>query len=201
MKERPILFSGPMVRALLAGTKTQTRRIVKPQPAPDQQPRTVIGSSGFVYVMDNAPLLPYPEVRRVRWDCPYGQPGDRLWVRETFGHFERNDNFTPGCEVFYRADGGCLEIEPWRPSIHMPRWASRITLEITGVRVERLQDIDISAAQAEGVSDTGSLILDSAGNEQGGPIAEYAVLWEQINGPGSWDANPWVWVLEFRRLP
>ena len=190
-----------MVRALLAGTKTQTRRIVKPQPAPDQQPRTVIGSSGFVYVMDNAPLLPYPEVRRVRWDCPYGQPGDRLWVRETFGHFERNDNFTPGCEVFYRADGGCLEIEPWRPSIHMPRWASRITLEITGVRVERLQDIDISAAQAEGVSDTGSLILDSAGNEQGGPIAEYAVLWEQINGPGSWDANPWVWVLEFRRLP
>ena len=82
----------------------------------------------------------------------------------------------------------------------MPRWASRITLEITGVRVERLQDIDISAAQAEGVSDTGSLILDSAGNEQGGPIAEYAVLWEQINGPGSWDANPWVWVVEFRKV-
>jgi len=83
----------------------------------------------------------------------------------------------------------------------MPRWASRITLELTGVRVERLQDIDLADALAEGISDTGALILDSAGNEQGGPIAEYAVLWEQINGTGSWDANPWVWVLDFKSLP
>ena len=184
MKERPILFSAPMVRAILDGRKTVTRRIVK---ARDLE------------WMDVHQGLREPDNAE---RCPYGQPGgDRLYVRETFGHFERNENFAPGCEVFYRADGESLAVEPWRPSIHMPRWASRITLEVTGVRVERLQDIDLADALAEGISDTGALILDSAGNEQGGPIAEYAVLWEQINGTGSWDANPWVWVIEFRRLP
>ena len=184
MKEKPILFSGPMIRAILANTKTQTRRAFKTK-------------NGGVW--PNANDL--PGMRQILRSCPYGQPGDRLWVRETFGHFERNENFAPGCEVFYRADGESLAVEPWRPSIHMPRWASRITLEITGVRVERLQKIDIADAQAEGVSDTGAFILDGEGNEQGGPIAEYAVLWEQINGPGSWDANPWVWVLDFKGLP
>ena len=196
MKERPILFSGAMVRALLAGTKTQTRRVMKPQP------RRVDGGVPF----GDAPQWAHAEPGTAMMRCPYGQRGDRLWVRETF------QRFTDDGETLYKADPAGLEamnelmrdeyIEArWRPSIHMPRWASRITLEITSVRVERLQDIDISAAQAEGVSDTGPLILDSAGNEQGGPIAEYAVLWEQINGPGSWDANPWVWVVEFRRLP
>ena len=82
----------------------------------------------------------------------------------------------------------------------MPRWASRITLEITSVRVERLQEISEADAQAEGVTDTSALILDRAGKTQGGPIAEYAVFWESINGPGSWDANPWVWAIGFRRL-
>ena len=196
MKERPILFNGSMVRALLAGTKTQTRRVMKPQP------RRVDGGVPF----GDAPQWAHAEPGTAMMRCPYGQRGDRLWVRETF------QRFTDDGETLYKADPAGLEamnelmrdeyIEArWRPSIHMPRWASRITLEITSVRVERLQDIDISAAQAEGVSDTGPLILDSAGNEQGGPIAEYAVLWEQINGPGSWDANPWVWVVEFRRLP
>ena len=203
MKERPILFSGPMVRALLAGTKTQTRRVVKPQPAPDQQPRTVIGSSGFVYVMDNAPLLSYPEVRRVRWDCPYGQPGDRLWMRESFSGpwcMEAQDGIAAAppskwgesSQIWYWADGEPTHGD-WtrpRPSIHMPRWASRITLEITSVRVERLQDISEADAIAEGVyTDPASPAYDA-----------YAQLWDEINGPGSWAANPWVWVLELRRI-
>ena len=203
MKERPILFNAPMVRAILDGRKTVTRRVVKPQPAGEIRR----GEPDFNHWIDTK----YWERQNQKenrgigtrgFACPYGQPGgDRLYVRETFGHFERNENFAPGCDVFYRADGESLALEPWRPSIHMPRAASRITLEITSVRVERLQDIDLADALAEGISDTGALILDSAGNEQGGPIAEYAVLWEQINGPDSWAANPWVWVIEFRRLP
>ena len=104
MKERPILFSAPMVRALLAGTKTQTRRIIKPQHL-------------AFFNQDAAAMLSDWNERPL----PYGQPGDRLWVRETFGHFECNQHFKPGCNVYYRADGNCLELEPWRPSIHMPR--------------------------------------------------------------------------------
>lgn len=202
MKERPILFSGPMVRALLAGTKTQTRRVVKPQPAPDQQPRTVIGSSGFVYVMDNAPLLSYPEVRRVRWDCPYGQPGDRLWVRETW---HDASSALHSCAL-YRADGGEIYGGKWAPSIHMPRWASRITLEITGVRVERLQDISEADARSEGCTQNHNGYFWGGPHQTGGmkqmatALQAYQDLWESINGPGSWDANPWVWVLEFRRI-
>lgn len=188
MKERPILFSGAMVRALLAGTKTQTRRVVKMKP--HQQIEQRDDGTNWPWMYDS-------ERDADAWlTCPYGKPGDWLWVRETW---HDASSALHSCAL-YRADGGEIYGGKWAPSIHMPRWASRITLEITSVRVERLQDIDISAAQAEGVSDTGSLILDSAGNEQGGPIAEYAVLWEQINGPGSWDANPWVWVLEFRRI-
>lgn len=128
--------------------------------------------------------------------------GDRLYVRETWAAPHAYDHLPPrlipkDARIHYAATedrGGLL----WRPSIHMPSWASRITLEITGVRVERVQEIDIADASAEGVTDTGSLILDKAGNEQGGPIAEYAVLWESINGPGSWEQNPWVWVIEFK---
>ena len=188
MKERPIIFSAPMVRALLAGTKTQTRRIVK---ARDLE------------WMDVHQGLREPDNAE---RCPYGQPGDRLWVRETFARIDGQTR--PWIETDYQATythgdrlGDTLGIKKrWTPSIHMPRHASRITLEVTGVRVERLQDIDLADALAEGISDTGALILDSAGNEQGGPIAEYAVLWEQINGPGSWDANPWVWVIEFKRV-
>ena len=210
MKERPILFNAPMVRALLAGTKTQTRRVVK---------LPVVGAEGSVSEVVPS-LLPN---RGDLWDfrrmldnpmavrCPYGQPGDRLWVRETFrgcrayevqGYPPKDWGNKP---IWFEADGAPPgRPDQWasrsRPSIHMPRWASRITLEITRVRVETLQDIDLADALAEGISDTGALILDSAGNEQGGPIAEYAVLWEQINGPGSWDANPWVWVIEFKRV-
>lgn len=204
MKEQPILFSAPMVRAILSGSKSQTRRIVKPQPAPDQQPRTVIGSSGFVYVMDNAPLLPYPEVRRVRWDCPYGQPGDRLWVRETWAHDATDleqcraahEDAMGGLMTYgpyYRATESAPDTLHWRPSIHMPRWASRITLEVTSVRVERLQDISRGDAMAEGCPFPNLAQGDD-------PRRWYAHLWDEINGPGSWEANPWVWVVEFRTV-
>lgn len=209
MSDRPILFSAPMVRALLAGTKTQTRRVVRPQPSPEL-------------------LADYAEIRATRGStrtdaqalsecipCPYGQPGDRLWVRETWNQFDGWAGY------LYAADYDGWGIGPnddpdhvpdhavrWRPSIHMPRAASRITLEITGVRVERLQDISEADAIAEGVRPDpgGRQDDDAAGFHRIGavrgdsfPIARYAVLWESINGPGSWDADPWVWVVEFKR--
>ena len=206
MKESPILFSAPMVRALLAGTKTQTRRIFKPDRMTwDANGRytTHAMRGGELSITGSGPFKPSSWLHY----CPYGQPGDRLWVRETFARIDGQTR--PWIETDYQATythgdrlGDTLGIKKrWTPSIHMPRHASRITLEVTGVRVERLQDIDLADALAEGISDTGALILDSAGNEQGGPIAEYAVLWEQINGTGSWDANPWVWVLDFKGLP
>ena len=235
MKERPILFNAPMVRALLAGTKTQTRRIVKPVKFyPDFG--CAVGQVGGAWKYGSPAALGLRE-RGDHWSialkgdvlqrmctseaygwgagagCPYGVPGDRLWVRETWRTDARLDDKAPnefsGWPVKYEADSAVLNHGAFfgqtdgktRTSIHMPRWASRITLEVNGVRVERLQDIDLADALAEGISDTGALILDRAGNEQGGPIAEYAVLWEQINGPGSWDANPWVWVLDFKGLP
>lgn len=202
MKERPILFSGPMVRALLAGTKTQTRRVVKPQPThfnPAGVPRLAkpVGSSKVI-------------------QCPYGQHGDRLWVRETWQTFERGYNVykaiptrrpSDSC-VLYAADDVDGDLG-WRPSIHMPRWASRITLEITSVRVERLQDISEADAIAEGIERKEDGIgwkrgpisgdVPNTATRTGFPGLAYQSLWEQINGPGSWDANPWVWVIEFRR--
>jgi hypothetical protein len=188
MKERPILFSAPMVRALLDGMKTQTRRIADDFIgfAGSGQPLTVRGGSPCEYV------------------CPYGQPGDRLWVREAWKAHSVFDNVPPRdipktC-VWYPADSGYMPGSRARPSIHMPRWASRITLEIVSVRVERLQDISEADALAEGVSDTGSMITGDGANEISGPIAEYAVLWESINGHRSWEANPWVWVVEFKRV-
>ena len=228
MKERPMLFSAPMVRAILDGRKTVTRRIVKPVKFyPDFG--CAVGQVGGAWRYGSPAALGLRE-RGDHWSvvlkgdvlqrmctseaygwgagagCPYGVPGgDRLYVRETWAAPHAYDHLPPrlipqDARIHYAATedrGGLL----WRPSIHMPRWASRITLEVTGVRVETLQDIDLADALAEGISDTGALILDSAGNEQGGPIAEYAVLWEQINGPGSWDANPLVWVLDFKGLP
>ena len=186
MKERPILFFGPMVSALLAGTKTQTRRVVKPQPVPD-------GNGGASWYG-----------RGVRWagkesnlfkaeDCPYGQPGDRLWVRETWAqNWNQLSDTRMDRSYVYRADGEQRAQDngtdlPWRPSIHMPRRASRITLEVTGVRVERLQDISEADSKAEG-----------AVGHPDGPWHAYRSLWTLINGPGSWDANPWVWVVEFK---
>jgi hypothetical protein len=196
MKERPILFSGPMVRALLDGSKTQTRRVVKPRKDANfgcmLMPRELAG-----------------EINQGEYsNCPYGQPGDRLWVRESLflstetnrHHYSATGIALPG--VDYEAEPPPAIGLPARsiPSIHMPRWASRITLEIVSVRVERLQDISEADAIAEGVTDTGAIILGRMAEDVTGPIAEYAVLWESINGPGSWDANPWVWVVEFKRV-
>lgn len=203
MKERPILMGAPMVRALLAGTKTQTRRAVKPQPLGDK-PRSAWFEPG---VMGWAP----PEIPSQAWHrvrCPYGQPGDRLWVREAFMHEPADYVWEASVSIpcrpastVYRAD--FHESQPgegWKPSIHMPRSLSRILLEITAVRVERLQDISEADAQAEGcavecMTPTG----DDSGSAIHGPSG-YRALWDAINGAGAWAANPWVWVVEFKRV-
>lgn len=197
-KQRPILFNAPMVRALLDGSKTKTRRIAK--------------------LTDAAHVKEVGGHRRWHPACPdavaaspCGQVGDQLWVREAWcdvygsGGNERRRKK----EVMFRADG---ETDPnvvprWTPSIHMPRWASRITLEITSVRVERLQDISEADALAEGCT------KNHNGYFWGGPHAvsglkqmatattAYRDLWKSINGAGSWDLNPWVWVIEFKKIP
>lgn len=202
-RERPILFSAPMVRAILDGRKTQTRRIVKPPPSGEWCPlvgdfhETVEDSSGDVYP---GPLVfgAYDDCESAR--CPYGRPGDRLWVRETW--FSSTPK-TPS-RVRYAADD-LIRLEDglfaravckppkWRPSIHMPRWASRITLEIVAVRVERLRGISDTDAIREGIPDYPDFTGDS-------PVHDYSALWESINGKGSWDLNPWVWVIEFKRV-
>lgn len=205
MTERPILFSAPMVRALLAGTKTQTRRALKRQPdghhwqlLPGYQLQisglAAIDGRRAVKFYHSIPNNPLHEDATGWATCPYGQPSDRLWVRETFS----DDWCQYGHPVQYRADG---ELDSdmfdagvkWRPSIHMPRLASRITLEVTGVRVEQLQDISRGEAMAEGCPFPNM----SHGDD---PRRWYADLWEQINGDGSWEANPWVWVVEFKKI-
>lgn len=185
-----------MVRAILDGTKTQTRRVVKPQPyeplCGNEFP--AVCKSDF-WAEEHVGKWIWPtEESEFFGFSPYGQPGEKLWVRETFC-----DDWKDTRGIVYRADGG-IDGEMadagcnWRPSIFMPRAASRITLEVTGVRLERLQDISVADAIAEGVPRGGPENPD--GIEQ----REYRALWEQINGLGSWDANPWVWVIEFRKL-
>ncbi|WP_313369194.1 hypothetical protein [Achromobacter animicus] len=187
MRERPILFSGPMVRALLAGTKTQTRRIAKPVKHPDL---------GNLY--DAGALVLEREPQHViERACPYGRPFDRLWVREAFADV--------GCRLTYRADtndGAHCMVKRWTSSIHMPRSACRLVLDITSVHVERLQDINEADAIAEGVG----LNPPAEGVRVTTPECEtlprvmFRALWDQINGAGAWDANPWVWVVKFRVL-
>lgn len=197
MAERPILFSGPMARAILEGRKTVTRRIVKPQPKVEPHHEPIVNAAwqaGFV------------DVR-----CPYGEIGDRLWVRETFAG-ERQEQVGTGAvrwlHVEYRADG---EYGPsaeemgdaprWRPSIHMPRCLSRITLEVTDVRVERLQDITAADIRAEGVDEwsvgelLGRQVVDT-------PLRNlWCICWDAINGDRTpWSSNPWVWRVAFKRI-
>lgn len=175
MKERPILFSGEMVRAILDGSKTQTRRVVK----------------GDALGILNLEIRPPSDPIFVE-KCLYGKPGDRLWVREAWAqHTETFGDFLPS--TVYRADPVTPHFTKWKPSIHMPRWASRITLEITGVRVERLQDISEKDALSEGCEP------DDGNPESPSPISEFRDLWQSINGAESWAANQWVWVIEFKK--
>jgi hypothetical protein len=201
---RPIIFSAPMVRAILDGRKTQTRRVIKPQPGSPIWCDTEL-AEGFIRDRGR-------NMQPIK--CPYGQPGDRLWVRETARArcYGRHRGKVTWIELCYRADDGIGRFDresekpfkwthTWTPSIHMPRWASRITLEVTGVRVERLQEISVRDAGAE------------IGWDYSWPIPDHAIdghefrmqfhrLWDSLNAKRGfgWDVNPWVWMVEFRRV-
>lgn len=208
MKERPILFSAPMVRALLAGTKTQTRRVMARQKKHDFTDYTLFGQQGHDdgpwKAIEHAP--DWPDGKEDQCLCPYASHrGDRLWVREAF---LIEDDREPAANILYRADGDVHvysmgEHLRWKPSIHLPRKLSRITLEIFDVRVERLQDISGDDALAEGIVRLrdGGYASDTEGRHYHAASAwhAYASLWEGIHGPGSWALNPWVWVVEFKR--
>lgn len=229
IKERPILFSAPMVRAILEGRKTVTRREVKPQPPEGHKWRGWVVDStcsreiGTASWGDGTGAL---QRNSVYARCPYGKPGDRLWVRETWSADAQVDSIAPrdlsqGEPIQYPADGafrqtGCSMIAPGkgRPSIHMPRWASRILLEITDVRVERLQDGEGETAYesryiAEGINrihqGDGDYAFHPFKSEPGpgnwtDPFDAWRELWVGINGAESWNSNPWVWVVEFKRV-
>ncbi|WP_238874203.1 hypothetical protein [Achromobacter xylosoxidans] len=221
MRERPVLFNGAMVQAMLAGTKTLTRRVVKPW----------VPALGVDAVPADISYL--PDFTCYRAACPYGQPGDHLWVREAWRSTADLDKHSgsqiadlcldagynvPWAPIQYEADGarrdwrhtstpphdGPPQPGRYRHGRFMPRWACRLVLEITGVRVERLQDISEADAQGEGCAPAW---LDADDNQtvhahrQPTYRQGFARLWREINGPSSWDANPWVWVVEFRRLP
>ena len=255
MKERPIPFKAPMVRAILDGSKTQTRRVMKFQPT---EPPKLMKAS--LQKFGGKPVIAAVWGEHDCCLCPYGIVEDRLWVRETWrvGAWQedegaiavdyKSDGFSrrewlrvadggEGEELFSRlwmqsTDDAVNALgqqerykwEPgqspcrWRSSRFMPRWASRITLEITGVRVERLQDISEDDAEAEGIE---GINQPTGGDDYqdywrnygltekqadgwpwftGDRIASYKSLWESINGPGSWDVNPWVWVIEFKMV-
>jgi hypothetical protein len=221
MAEKPILFSTPMVKAILEGRKTQTRRIIKSR-----------HESGLFQISRRVTDNQITSIESLDWDerncekdivCPYGKPGDTLWVRETWARFAGIDKVNP---VIYRADGaweargveGPIHVEGnrWKPSIHMPKSVARIWLEITDIAIERVQDISGSDAEAEGVEwrimgkEFGKLqgqrlykdYLNPANTEFGPTFAKdsFMYLWQSINGFESWDTNPWVWVVSFKTL-
>ncbi|QAV46700.1 hypothetical protein [Pantoea agglomerans] len=254
MRERPIIFNADMVRAVLDGRKTQTRRIVNGVPSSHDFHGWVLSSTSTkdegkaCWAIGKSPLLNQP----IRVRCPFGEVGDRLWVKETWSvvsHAFDDDglmiDYVPdrpakavhekpfgrgyySGHAIYAADGGftwgdddgCVDGRScWKPSIHMPRWASRITLEITGVRVERLNSINEHDAIAEGlaeISKDGRTYKYGVPDRDGYPgtddfgwpwhewerypISAYSKLWKSIYGDESWQANPWVWVIEFKRV-
>lgn len=205
VKERPILFTGPMVRAILDGRKTQTRRICKQKASPYGDRDDL----GWPMFQDG-----YGDWHHER--CPYGQPGDRLWVRETWGYtgvgiwsVRDAQRWQDKSCVVYKADTDCDMTSGWFPSIHMPRWASRILLEITDVRVERVQDIFETDCPAEGVvRSLGGMWCGAEHRVHGEPKQFYtardafADLWDSINAKRGygWGSDPWVWVIEFKRV-
>jgi len=197
MKERPILFSTPMVQAILKGDKTQTRRKIK-HVGPHDKMQWLIwdaatGAGGWGMQSGDEEWYKVP--------CPYGVPGDRLWVRETWAALHPGtddvmrevDPQPPICSLAYRATDERSINGNWRPSIFMPRWASRITLEVVGVRVQRLQEISEDDAKAEGCT----------GGAFNAAFGEYMELWDHINGKRegcAWKNNPWVWAVTFRAV-
>lgn len=226
MRSRPILFSAPMVLRLLDGSKTKTRRAVKGKPLrwinwfsdEDNNDKPGFLEDGHSGPGLYAYSLNYPDEGCALLVCPHGAPGDRLWVKETWATEKRYDKRPPSrvpktARVHYLADGS----KPaWsgrtRVSIHMVRWASRITLELTDVRVERLTDISEVDASAEGIQrlattkrngwPTGGFwgIEGVTDTDWRDPRDAFCQLWESINGPGSWAENPWVWALTFKRV-
>lgn len=195
MKEKPILFRAHEVRAILDGSKTQTRRIVKNATGLfwNHTGYRIVMRDGFTFWETHGGI---PNEYGPAIPCPYGKPGDRLWVRETWQEVA----WTPtGPRFVYNADGDASP-DRWRPSIHMPRAVSRITLEVESVRVERLNDCSREDARAEGCRlpvTPGDTVFHVSRNEI---VSQYAMLWESINGPGSWEANPWVWVITFKLI-
>lgn len=228
-RERGILMTAPNVLAILAGRKTETRRIVKPQPVDHEH----VGMVNAAYCGHPEKWLIDGDVWRQtefggpqEWQCPYGVPCDRLWVRETFycDHCEYQGALAglPALTgddlqkyMYYNADGPvrdqipeCEGIPKLKPGIFMPRWASRITLGIVSIGVERLQDISEEDCQAEGVEHdaiVGYYCEEPTHQHEGVHCCNwrfgYKMLWESINGPGSWAKNPWVWVIKFKRIP
>lgn len=211
MKERPMIFNAEMVRAILDGRKTQTRRIMKVQPVLNGNLYEVFGAA-WSKGMRSIPAVPGHSLST---RCPFGSVGDRIWVRETWAEAGASApdlklyraNYPEHVPSHYENVPPVDEIR-WTPSIHMPRWASRITLEITGVRVERLQNISETDAEAEGIDmealfdaqDCYDCIADH--NMTGRPTAagSFKYLWESIYGEEKWQANPWVWVITFQRV-
>jgi hypothetical protein len=222
-----MLFSAPMVRALLAGTKTQTRRAAKlphMNPLGKWEPFLFGGPDGG-RTKDGKTIPARMTLAHSRTGeiigCPLAAPGDRLWVRESFAIVPRTAyRCSEGVQQTLRPDDdhdAALYREgwtrsrsgfSWRPSIHMPRWASRILLDVTGVRVERLQDISEADCWAEGIAETDGLFTTTQHIDMANRIGcciddakpSYALLWESINGPGSWDLSPFVWAVEFKRI-
>jgi hypothetical protein len=213
MTDRPILFSAEMVRAILDGRKTQTRRVMKPQPKPT--PADFPGPAGHWWPSQKHKSMLGVEREMQKWKglagsaCPYGDTGDLLWVREGFAvqpelwadnHGPQPIHYTADQVIGFAGKPDQRQIEDYRskPSIHMPRWASRITLRITDIRVERLRDISEDDAKAEGVSSEWD---DYEKYGQSEPYRYgFSALWNDINGPNAWDANPWVWVVAFERV-
>ena len=212
MKERPILFSSEMVRAILEGKKSQTRRVVKDKHYTQWQIDNGIphnGQDSIVMDVNGETIIPLSYLKVIydehadrvggRIFCPYGSEGDRLWVREVW--------LKQAGEITYRTDLGELVAKSalykgsWKSPRFMPRWASRITLEITNIRVERLQEITGRDAIAEGMLPEGTMLTDLI-HSADDPIEQFAQLWDSLNAKRgySWESNCWVWCISFRKM-